>query len=83
VEVEVTADLLPNAFVSVLLTRGRSAKPRADKPNVGAPDFRIGYAEIAVNAEARRLAMKVTPSATELKPGSNVDVSILTTNAAG
>ncbi len=83
VEVDVSADLLPNAFVSVLLTRGRTSKPKPGKPDVGAPDFRIGYAEIAVNAEARRLAVKVTPSATELKPGAKVDVSILTTNAAG
>ena len=83
VEVEVTKDLLPNAFVSVMLTRGRKAKPRRGKPDIGAPDFRIGYAEIAVNADARRLEVKVTPSATELKPGANVDVAIQTTNATG
>ncbi|MEZ4227395.1 MAG: MG2 domain-containing protein [Polyangiaceae bacterium] len=83
VEVEVTEDLLPNAFVSVLVARGRSKPLTPGKVDVGAPDYRLGYAEIAVNNSSRRLKVDVTPSAAEVKPGAMIDVEIRTKNAAG
>jgi hypothetical protein len=57
IEVPVTDDLRPNAFVSVLLVRGRSKPAPASRgkgdADVGAPAFRLGYATIPVNPESR------------------------------
>ena len=78
IDVPVGEDLRPNAFVSVLLVRGRTkaAPDKADKPDVGAPAFRLGYAPIPVNPEARRLKIALKPSKTELGPGDTVDVDL-------
>ncbi len=78
IDVPVGEDLRPNAFVSVLLVRGRTkaAPDKADKPDVGAPAFRLGYAPILVNPEARRLKIALKPSKTELGPGDTVDVDL-------
>lgn len=78
VEIPITADLRPNAFVSVLLVRGRSKAPPAglEAPDVGAPAFRLGYASLPINPEARRLKVAVTPGKTDYRPGEVVDVGV-------
>lgn len=85
IDVPVGEDLRPNAFVSVLLVRGRTkaAPEKADKPDVGAPAFRIGYAPIPVNPEARRLKIALKPSKTELGPGDTVDIDLDVKDRAG
>ncbi|MDI1430319.1 MG2 domain-containing protein [Polyangium sorediatum] len=85
VEIPVTEDLRPNAFVSVLLVRGRT-KPvptNAKDPDVGAPAFRMGYAPLLVNPEKRRLKIALTPNKTEAKPGENVEVDVVVRDHAG
>jgi hypothetical protein len=85
IDVPVGEDLRPNAFVSVLLVRGRTkaAPDKADKPDVGAPAFRMGYAAIPVNPEARRLKIALKPSKSELGPGDTVDVDLDVKDRAG
>ncbi len=85
IDVPVGEDLRPNAFVSVLLVRGRTkaAPDQANKPDVGAPAFRLGYAAIPVNPEARRLKIALKPSKTELGPGDTVDVDLDVKDRAG
>ena len=71
IDVPITEELRPNAFVSVLLVRGRS-KARArrkDAADIGAPSFRLGYAALPINPEKRRLDLAIKPSKTELRPG--------------
>jgi uncharacterized protein YfaS (alpha-2-macroglobulin family) len=85
IEVPITEDYRPNAFVSVLLVRGRT-KPvptNAKDPDVGAPAFRMGYASLLVNPEKRRLKIAIAPNKTEAKPGENVEVDIRVTDHAG
>ncbi|MBK9259635.1 MAG: Ig-like domain-containing protein [Polyangiaceae bacterium] len=85
IDVPITEDYRPNAFVSVLLVRGRT-KPVPTKPkdpDVGAPAFRMGYASLLVNPEKRRLKIALAPNKTEAKPGENVDVDIKVTDHAG
>src|SRR5690606_5819138 len=85
VEVPITDELLPNAYVSVVLVRGR-AKDKPDnpkQPDLGAPTFRLGYANLVVDPKSRRLEVKVTPNRKEFAPGDMVDVSIDVTNAEG
>ncbi len=79
----ITADLAPNAFVSVEIVRGRSKAPVEKGADVGAPTFRIGYAQLTVNPEARRLHVLVTPKRLDFKPGEEVDADIAVTDRGG
>ena len=64
----VTEAWAPNAFVSIVVTRGRSAQPGPlDDP--GRPTIRVGYAEIRVTPERKRLAVTVAPDRPEYRPG--------------
>ncbi len=84
VRVPVTADLGPNAFVSVHLLRGRThAPPRGGGPDVGAPAYRIGYAEIAIDPSAHRLKVQITPSHSDLLPGAELGVDVTVRNSRG
>lgn len=85
VEVPISDDLRPNAFVSVHLIRGRKKAPPAErgKPDVGAPVYRAGYAELVIDPEARRLKVEVRPREKELKPGARAEVEVLVRDAAG
>lgn len=85
VEVPITEELRPNAFVSVLLLRGRSKAPPAKlgASDVGAPAFRMGYASLPINPEARRLAVAVKPSKTALRPGEDLSVDVDVKDRAG
>ncbi len=75
VEIPVTEEMLPNAFVSVMLLTGRAAAPTATA-DVGAPGFRIGYANLRVDAEARHLRVEVEPSVGEIRPGEEIEVTL-------
>lgn len=78
VTVPITEDLRPNAFVSVLLVRGRSKAPPAKigAADVGAPSYRLGYASLPVSPASRRLSVAVKPRKSELRPGEEVVVDV-------
>ncbi|MBK7586369.1 MAG: hypothetical protein IPI67_40050 [Myxococcales bacterium] len=85
VEVLITDTMRPNAFVSVHLLRGRSKAPPTDrrKADVGAPQYRAGYAELVIDPEARRLKVDVRPKDKELRPGATAEVEVRVRDAAG
>jgi uncharacterized protein YfaS (alpha-2-macroglobulin family) len=65
----------PNAFVSIFVVRGRSAPPgRFDDP--GRPTIRVGYAELRVTPEVKRLTVSVEPLAREYRPGDSARVRL-------
>ncbi|NUO53308.1 MAG: hypothetical protein HOV80_31045 [Polyangiaceae bacterium] len=78
ISVPITDKMRPNAFVSVLLVRGRTkqAPTSLDKPDLGAPAYKIGFANLVVDPESRRLAVSVKPDRTDYKPGEEVSVSL-------
>src|SRR5262249_12448936 len=82
-QIPITDALRPNVFVSVHLVRGRTKAAPAKGQDVGAPAFRLGYAELRVNPEARRLKVAVTPSKKDLRPGEEVDCDVAVTDRAG
>jgi uncharacterized protein YfaS (alpha-2-macroglobulin family) len=78
IDVPITDDLRPNAFVSVLLVRGR-VKPGPNEgtdPDVGAPTFRAGYTMLSINPESRRLRVLVKANKDKFLPGEKVDVDV-------
>jgi hypothetical protein len=71
----VTEQWAPNAFVSIVVTRGRSAKPGPlDDP--GRPTIRVGYAELRVTPEVKRLTISVAPKLAEYRPGDTAKVDL-------
>jgi len=72
VEVPINEDLRPNAFVSVHLVRARDLN---GKTALGAP-YRVGYAELRVDPEARRLSVAVHTDKSDYLPGSEVNVEV-------
>lgn len=83
VQVPVTSEMWPNAYVAIELIKPRTAPPKDKGQDAGAPSYRLGYAEISVNPEARRLDVKVKPSKKDLRPGEQVDVDLVVTGRDG
>jgi uncharacterized protein YfaS (alpha-2-macroglobulin family) len=80
VEVKVTDELRPNAYVAVHLVRGRQ---HGRKEQAVGASYRIGYAELRVDPELRRLKVAVKPNATNFRPGAEVVVDLAVTDGAG
>lgn len=70
----------PNVFVSMLVARGRSAPP-ATLGDPGRPTVRVGYAELRVTPEIKRLAVSVVPDRIEYRPGDTTKVVLDVRNA--
>ena len=80
--VPITEAYAPNLFVSIVVARGRSAPPGPlDDP--GRPTIRVGYAELRVTPERKRLAVRVAPLAAEYRPGDTARVSVEVRDGAG
>lgn len=78
----ITEEHAPNVFVSMIVVRGRSAPPGPlDDP--GRPTLRVGYAELRVTPEVKRLAVEVAPLAPEYRPGDTARVRIAVRDADG
>jgi alpha-2-macroglobulin len=80
IEIPITDDLRPNAYVAVHLLRGRSGGKK--EAQVGA-SYRMGYADLRVDPEARRVKVQVKPSRREARPGETVRVDLAVTDARG
>ena len=78
----ITEALVPNAFVSILVARGRSAPPQApDDP--GRPTIRVGYAQLQVTPAVKRLTVHVKALADEYRPGDTARVDVRVRDVAG
>jgi uncharacterized protein YfaS (alpha-2-macroglobulin family) len=74
--IPVTADHVPNVFVSVVLASGM------DQPNP-APSFKVGYVMLSVSPEQQELSVEVIPERGAYRPGETVSYAINTKNHAG
>ncbi len=71
----ITESFAPNAFVSIVVARGRSGKPgRVDDP--GRPTIRVGYAALRVTPERKRLTVAIEPARADWRPGDTADVRL-------
>jgi len=74
-KVPITEKLVPNAFISVFATRGRSAVPgKLDDP--GRPTIRVGYASVRVLPAVKTLAVVLAPDKAEYRPGDSARIGI-------
>ena len=78
----ITEAYAPNVFVGIVVARGRSAKP-GYFDDLGRPTMRVGYAELRVTPEVKRLAVEVTPERSEYRPGDSARVRLRVRDAQG
>jgi len=82
IRLPITEAHAPNVFVSVVVIRGRSAAPGPlDDP--GCPTLRVGYADLRVTPEVKRLDVRLRPERSEYRPGDMARVHLTVRDAAG
>ncbi|HNH33210.1 MAG TPA: alpha-2-macroglobulin family protein [bacterium] len=84
VEIPITAEMAPNAFVSVTLLQGRTAEPVPDQnEDIGKPSFKIGYINLSVDPSANKLAVKIQTPKNKFQPGEWMDVDVEVADKSG
>jgi alpha-2-macroglobulin len=83
VEIPVTPELYPNAFVTVVALRGRVQPAPMTGADLGGPDFRFGYAEVHVEESTHRLKVDIASSKAEYAPGTTVEADVTVRDANG
>jgi uncharacterized protein YfaS (alpha-2-macroglobulin family) len=82
--VPVTAEDIPNVFVSVLLIKGRTvADAPDDGSDPGKPSFRLGYVELQVEDATKRLAVEVKANRDEYRPANRGRIDVALKDADG
>jgi alpha-2-macroglobulin len=77
VEVPISAEDIPNVFVSVLLIRGRTSNDLgADGDDPNKPAFKLGYAELKVEDRTKRLGVDVAADRAQYRPANTARVSV-------
>ena len=82
IKIPITEAFVPNAFVSVVVVRGRSAPPgKLDDP--GRPTMRVGYVELRVTPEVKRLRVALTLGKPDYRPGDTAVVRVAVRDVRG
>mgnify|MGYP001942661631 CR=1 FL=1 len=79
IEVPITEAMLPNAYISVVLIRGREDKPKNDDGTTidpGKPAFKLGYASINVDRGEKVLSVSVESARKTYQPGEQAEATI-------
>ncbi|MCE9600280.1 MAG: alpha-2-macroglobulin [Spirochaetia bacterium] len=83
VSVPIRGNYAPNAFVSVMVVRGRAGdiKPTA-LVDLGKPSYRLGIAHLTVGYKAHELNVKVTPDTEtyRIRGKARIQISVRTAN---
>ncbi|HET7042555.1 MAG TPA: alpha-2-macroglobulin family protein, partial [Gemmatimonadales bacterium] len=82
IKLPITEQHAPDIFVSVVEVRGRSG-PAGSLDDPGRPTLRVGYAQLRVTPEVKRLQVTVTPTRAEYRPGDTAEVRLTTRSARG
>ncbi|HTK55865.1 MAG TPA: MG2 domain-containing protein [Gemmatimonadales bacterium] len=82
IRVPITERHVPNIFVSAVVVRGRSGPPGTlDDP--GRPTLRVGYTELTVLPDVKRMQVTVTPERPEYRPGDTATIRLTTRTTTG
>lgn len=82
VKIPITEAFVPNAFVSVVVVRGRSAPPgKLDDP--GRPTMRVGYTQLRVTPEVKRLRVAISLGKPDHRPGDSAQVRLAVRDVRG
>jgi alpha-2-macroglobulin len=84
IEVPLTEEHLPNLYVSVMLFRGRIQPPtKDDNEDIGKPAFKIGYLELPVSPDSKKLKVTIETDHERYGPQDEVVTKLKVTDAQG
>jgi alpha-2-macroglobulin len=84
VEVPIAEAHIPNTFVSVLLIKGRTSDVLDDEgADPGKPAFRLGYVELEVVDDLKRLDVDVSANREEFRPATEAEITVVVRDHAG
>lgn len=77
-DVAIDEKLVPNAFVGLVLVRGRVPGDQGVEAGAdpGRPATRFGYLELKVEKKSKRLSVAITPDKAEARPRDTVKVDV-------
>src|SRR5207248_272498 len=82
IEIPLPAELIPSLEVHVALVRGRDGESDGVEDRQR-PRYASGVVNLGVAIDSRRVRLTVTPSATAVDPGGEIDVTVTATGAEG
>jgi len=84
IEVPLTEEHLPNLYVSVMLFRGRVSPATAENAeDIGKPAFKIGYLDLPVSPESKRLQVTIETDSERYGPNDEVTTKLKVTDQEG
>ena len=84
IEVPLTEEHVPNVYVSVMLFRGRVSDVAEDSSeDAGRPAFKIGYLDLPVSPDEKRLKIDLKTDKPKYGPGDEVVTTMRVTDVQG
>ncbi len=84
IEIPITEDMVPNAFVSVVILKPRDGETFNENGlDTGVPAFRIGYAKLLIDTEQKEDQVSIITDRDKYGPGETVNVTIKTADWEG
>lgn len=84
IDVPITEDLLPTAYVSVVVMKPRIGETFNDHGlDTGAPAFKIGYVKLSIDTTPKKLSLKIITDKKRYLPRDKVNVRIEAVDAMG
>ncbi|MEI8230380.1 MAG: Ig-like domain-containing protein [Candidatus Peregrinibacteria bacterium] len=84
IRIPITADLVPNAFVSVVIIKPRDGETfDTNGLDTGMPAFKMGYVMLGVETKTKRLALSIVTDKEQYVPGEKVQATLHATDYAG
>jgi uncharacterized protein YfaS (alpha-2-macroglobulin family) len=86
IELPIKSQYLPNVYVCVTLLRGRVKDLSWDEgkqQDIGKPQFKMGYVNLMVNADEKRLQVSVGPDRKDYQPRDTVTLDLVVKDHAG
>lgn len=79
IEIPITEDHAPNAYVSILIVKGSAESAR----DIKEPQLRLGYCELIVENQHERLAVEIAEPSESYRPGTEVTLVGTVKNGEG
>ncbi len=86
IKVPIKEKYLPNAFISVILVKGRAGDQKFSEDgetDLSKPQAKFGYLSFNVSPAGRRLALELKSDKADYRPGQDVKLDIKTLDEAG
>ncbi|OGR77408.1 MAG: hypothetical protein A2X32_04355 [Elusimicrobia bacterium GWC2_64_44] len=86
ITVPIKESYLPNAYVSVILLKGRAAEQKyaeGGEKDLSKPQAKFGYLAFRVNPEGRRLSLDLKADKPDYRPGQEVRLDLQVRDEAG